>query len=458
MWLPRAAHASERLRRPVARAALTYVLLLLAGTVMGRGVTPASAGVALSQSAQFAPAVAGQRDTASTRSDGPLAGALPVRQATAMLTPVPAMAGATLQPVAYARIPGWARDDAAAAFATFLQSCAALSTAPAEVGPVSNPRLVPGLNRACAAARALGTATPAPGIARLFFEANFRPFALQPTARPAGFLTGYYEPEVDGSPVRTDRFNVPVYGRPLDLVPSRPQADGNKGAVSRYDGERLVPYWDRAAIEDGALAGRGLEICWLQDPIDLFFMQIQGSARVRLPDGQVLRLNYDGHNGQPYVPVGRLLIERGQVPRDQMSMDRIRSFMEADPAAGRALRRENPSFVFFRAVPLASGAGALGAQGVGLTPGRSIAVDRELHTYGTPFFIDARLPLRSTVSDTPFQHLMIAQDTGSAIVGPARADIFFGAGAEAGRIAGRMRDPGAFFILVPRLSGGASVP
>ena len=376
----------------------------------------------------------------------------------AMLTLVPRLAGAQLQPVTYGALHGWAEDDTWAAFATFLTSCAALAKTPAEIGPVSNPVLRAGLSRACAAARALATPAPTPLVARLFFEANFRPFAIVPDARPTGFLTGYYEPEVEGSLVRTDTYTVPVYGRPADLVPSRPQAEGNKGAVSRDDGTRLVPYWDRAAIEDGALAGRGLEICWLKDPVDLFFMQIQGSARVRLPDGNVLRLNYDGHNGQPYVPVGRLLIERGQVPREQMSMDRIRAFMEADPAAGRALRRENPSFVFFRAVPLAAGEGALGAQGVGLTAGRSIAVDRELHTYGTPIFIDARLPLRGEAADTPFQHLMIAQDTGSAIVGPARADIFFGAGAVAARIAGRLRHPGDFFLLLPRLSGGAVAP
>lgn len=429
---------------------MTRLKPVLFAAVIGAGLghAPALAGVSLSQAERLSQTSGAAAGRSSTSAAAPRT----------MLVPAPDMAGATLQPIAYAAIPGWADDDAAAAFTTFLQSCTALSQPPAELGPVSNPRLLPGLNRACAAARALHTLTPATGIARLFFEANFQPFALRPTGRPTGFLTGYYEPEVDGSLVRTATYTVPVYGRPLDLVPARPQADGNKGAVSRYDGQRLVPYWDRAAIEDGALAGRGLEICWLKDPIDLFFMQIQGSARVRLPDGRSLRLNYDGHNGQPYVPVGRLLIERGQVPREQMSMDRIRSFMEADPAAGQALRRENPSFVFFRAVPLAPGEGALGAQGVGLTAGRSIAVDRELHTYGTPIFIDARLPLRSAVSDTPFQHLTIAQDTGSAIIGPARADIFFGAGDAAGRMAGRLRDPGNFFILVPRLSGGARVP
>lgn len=446
------AAAAARMVHPLRRAGL-FGLGLIAASLIAVGLivpsaTPARAGLVLNQAAAFSQSVATAAPVAT-----PSAAALPL-----MLTPVPTIAGATLRPLVYGALPGWDRDNAAAAFSTFWTSCGALAHTPAEVGPTSSPMLRAGLLHACAAARALGTSAPTALVARLFFEANFRPLAIAPANRPTGFLTGYYEPEVEGSPVRTDVYTVPVYGRPPDLVPARPQADGNKGAVSRREGDRLVPYWDRAAIEDGALAGRGLEICWLKDPVDLFFMQIQGSARVRLPDGQVLRLNYDGHNGQPYVPVGRLLIERGQVPRAQMSMDRIRAFMEADPAAGRALRRENPSFVFFRAVPLAPGEGALGAQGVGLTAGRSIAVDRELHTYGTPIFIDARLPLRSEVAGTPFQHLMIAQDTGSAIVGPARADIFFGAGNEAARVAGRLRDPGNFFLLLPRLSGGAVGP
>lgn len=373
--------------------------------------------------------------------------------------PPPALAGAELAPVPVSALPGWRADDASAAFAPFQASCRALAVPPRETGPTSNPALVPGLRTACAAARAVADAAGgralSPEVARLFFEANFRPYRIVPAADPPGFLTGYYEPEVDGSPVRTGPFQVPIYARPGDLVALRPPADGNRGQVMRKDGDALVPYHDRAAIEDGALAGKGLEIAWIAHPVDLFFMQIQGSARIRLTDGRVLRLNYDGHNGYPYVPVGRLLIQRGLVPRAEMSMDRIRRFIEADPQAGRALMRENRSFVFFKAVPLAGEEGALGAQGVPLTPGRSIAVDRGLHAYGTPFFIAADLPLAGDAARDPFHRLMIAQDTGSAIVGPARADLFFGAGAQAGRVAGRIRHPGAFFLLVPRFEGGA---
>ncbi|MFG1422716.1 murein transglycosylase A [Roseixanthobacter liquoris] len=374
----------------------------------------------------------------------------------ALLAPVarPQIAGARLESAAYAALPGWAQDDQGAAFSTFLASCGALRARPAEVGPPDNPALVPGLRVACENARrlvrTLAPETASAAVARLFFEANFRPYRIVPDKNPPGFLTGYYEPELDGSLTPTGAFPVPVYARPGDLIPTGP-AGSNKGGAVRSAGDRFVPYYDRAQIEDGALAGRGLEIAYIAHPVDLFFMQIQGSARIRLPDGKALRLNYDGHNGYPYTPVGRLLIQRGLVAREAMSMAAIRSFIEQNPQAGAELMRENRSFVFFRAVPLAADAGALGAQGVPLTAGRSIAIDRALHAYGTPVFIDAALPLATAGSADPFRRLMIAQDTGSAIVGPARADLFFGAGDAAAAMAGRIRHPGTFTVLVPRL-------
>ena len=202
---------------------------------------------------------------------------------------------------------------------------------------------------------------------------------------------------------------------------------------------KLVPYYDRAEIEDGAIAGRGLEICWLKNQTDLLFTQIQGSARVRLEDGSTVRINYDAHNGYPYTPVGRILIERSIIPKDQMSMQKIREWMEQNPDGAKELRRQNRSYVFFREVQLSDKDEAVGAQGVPLTPGRSIAVDKSLHVYGTPFFIEGELPIESEQSKTPFRRLMIAQDTGSAIVGPARADLYFGAGVDAGRVSGRLR-------------------
>ena len=189
---------------------------------------------------------------------------------------------------------------------------------------------------------------------------------------------------------------------------------------------KLVPYYDRAEIEDGAIAGRGLEICWLKNQTDLLFTQIQGSARVRLEDGSTLRINYDAHNGFPYTPVGRILIERNIIPKEQMSMQRIREWMEQNPDGANELRRQNRSYVFFREVQIADKDEAVGAQGVPLTPGRSIAVDKALHVYGTPFFIEGELPIESEQSKTPFHRLMVAQDTGSAITG-LRAPISFSA-------------------------------
>jgi membrane-bound lytic murein transglycosylase A len=221
--------------------------------------------------------------------------------------------------------------------------------------------------------------------------------------------------------------------------------------VFRKIGRRkLVPYYDRAEIEDGAIAGRGLEICWLKNQTDLLFTQIQGSARVRLEDGSTVRINYDAHNGYPYTPVGRILIERNIIPKDQMSMQKIREWMEQNPDGANELRRQNRSYVFFREVQLSDKDEAVGAQGVPLTPGRSIAVDKALHVYGTPFFIEGELPIETELSKTPFRRLMIAQDTGSAIVGPARADLYFGAGVEAGKVSGRLRHNMRFVILIPK--------
>jgi membrane-bound lytic murein transglycosylase A len=197
----------------------------------------------------------------------------------------------------------------------------------------------------------------------------------------------------------------------------------------------LLPYYDRGQILDGALNGQHLEICWIKDQMDALLIQIQGSARVRLEDGIMLRINYAAHNGYPNVPIGRILIERNIIPREAISLDRIREWMRASPQSAEEVLRQNRSFMFFRIVGLSDDKEAVGAQGVPLTSGRSIAVDNSRHVYGTPFFIQARLPLTNKKRTASFARLMIAQDTGSAIVGPARADIYFGAGDQAGRFA-----------------------
>jgi membrane-bound lytic murein transglycosylase A len=211
-----------------------------------------------------------------------------------------------------------------------------------------------------------------------------------------------------------------------------------------------VPYYDRGEILDGALDGQHLEICWIKDQMDALLIQLQGSARVRLEDGTILRINYDSHNGYPFVPISRLLIQRNIIPREAMSPGRIREWIRANPQNAEELQRQNRSFVFFRITGLDDDREPVGAQGVRLTPGRSIAVDNSLHVYGTPFFIQTSMSPTDEKRSVTLHRLMIAQDTGSAIVGPARADIYWGAGDEAGRVAANLRHASNFAMLVPR--------
>jgi len=367
-------------------------------------------------------------------------------------TPTLSFPDTQYEPVEWADLDGWADDDHAAAFATYLASCRVLTgkqRSPRDVTPVSD-----ALKAICDRARA---AIPLDEDgARSFFEENFRPLRISKLGDTDGFLTGYYEPIIDGSRVPTGQFTAPLYRRPPNLVVSGRRKLGDafpsKGVkVGRRLGRRkIVPYYDRGEIEDGALAGRGLEICWLKDQTDLLFAQIQGSARIRLEEGSTLRINYDAHNGYPYTAIGRVLIDRGIIPKEEMSMQKIREWLDQNPDGAKELRRQNRSYVFFREVQLSDKDEAVGAQGVPLTPGRSIAVDKALHVYGTPFFISGELPIESEKSKTPFQRLMIAQDTGSAITGPARADLYFGAGPAAGKVSGRLRHTMRFVMLVPK--------
>ncbi len=361
------------------------------------------------------------------------------------------ISGAQYAPVAWSDVEGWAQDDHLQAYKAFRLSCKQISrqrTPPVDLKPLGT-----SLREPCDAANAARIVDDAK--AKAFFEQHFRPLRISRLGEDEGFVTGYYEPVIDGSRTQTETYTVPVYRRPSNLFVRGFKQDAaglpNKGQVFRKIGRRkLVPYYDRAEIEDGAIAGRGLEICWLKNQTDLLFAQIQGSARVKLEDGSTIRINYDAHNGYPYTAVGRILIDRGIIPKEQMSMQKIREWMEQNPDGANELRRQNRSYVFFREVQLSDKDEPLGAQGVPLTPGRSIAVDKALHVYGTPFFIEGELPIELELSKTPFRRLMIAQDTGSAIVGPARADLYFGAGADAGKVSGRLRHNMRFLMLVPK--------
>jgi membrane-bound lytic murein transglycosylase A len=358
---------------------------------------------------------------------------------------------AALEPMSWSELDGWRSDDQAAAFSVFLASCRPMlrGAKPIAETKTMSDALLSVCRRAAAAGRLNAEQ------ARRFFERNFRPNHIARLSEALGLLTGYYEPIVEGSRFPTGKFTVPIYRRPDDLVSLSPHREGegfpNRGEVGRRVGDKVVtPYFDRAEIENGALDGRHLEICWIHDHIDSLFIQIQGSARIRLEDGVLLRINYDSHNGWPFTPVGRTLIERNIVPKEEMSMARIRKWMLANPEEAPEVRQTNRSFVFFRITGLGDEGEPAGGQGVRLTPGRSIAVDKSLHAYGTPFFIMADLPIAGDRPATRFRRLMIAQDTGSAIVGPARADLFFGAGEDAGRIAGRIKQMGRFAMLIPR--------
>jgi membrane-bound lytic murein transglycosylase A len=339
-----------------------------------------------------------------------------------------------LRPISFAEIEGWIADDHQAAFATLLKSCRKKSTR----------------SSACKEALAVGENTSR-AAARRFFETQYTPYRIE-EPQP-GLVTGYYEPELNGSRERTDKFQVPVYGRPDDLVQLKPDVlralYNDSFSVMRRKGEELVPYYTRAEIESGALSGRGLELLYLDDPVELFFMQIQGSGRVRLPDGSWVRLGYSAKNGHSYTSIGKLLVQRGAGRPKDLTMDGLKTWLRADPARGRALMQENKSYVFFRELPKAKADdGPVGAQGVALTPGRSLAVDASYHALGTPIFVEA--PDLETPEGMPFRRLMIAQDVGSAIRGRERGDIFWGTGDAAGAIAGSTKEKARFIVLLPK--------
>jgi membrane-bound lytic murein transglycosylase A len=372
------------------------------------------------------------------------------------------LAGGQLEPVTWRELAGWVADDHLAAFAAYQAGCRVLR----KTARTDDSREIHGaLANVCRKAIALRPQDA--HAARAFFEQNFQPVRIARLGEADGLLTGYFEPIVAGSRFPNPEFPVPLYRRPRDLVAAgvRPgsAAFPNKGVRigRRIGNNELVPYHDRGAIEAGALDGQKLEICWLKDPFDLLALQIEGSGRVILEDGTPLRVSYDSHNGYNYSSFERELIERNLMSRKEMSRERIRAWMAAHPEEASKVRASNRAYAFFRVTGLTNQGEPVGAQGVPLTPGRSIAVDH-LHEYGTPFFIEAKLPIGSAKPASPFRRLMIAQDTGSAIVGPARADLYFGAGDDAGRIAGSIRHRGRFVMLLPReldmVAAGSKMP
>lgn len=360
----------------------------------------------------------------------------------------------TLKPVAFKDLPGWTADRVADAVPAFQRSCGKLKALPADrtVGPDGVGGKAADWQTPCARLAALPAGDDA--AARAFFEEWFTPYAAANNDNRRGLFTGYYEVELKGSRTPDVAYPVPLYKRPADLimVDLGDFADRWKGEriAGRVTDGRLKPFEDRAAIEAGALKGRGLELLWLQDPIATFFLHIQGSGRVRFPDGTEARVGYAAQNGHKYVAIGRELIDRGEIPREQVSLQTIRDWLKAHPEQADALMNKNPSYVFFQEL---KGEGPVGAQNVALTPGRSLAVDSKFLPYGVPVWLDAEDPLDAQAR---LRRLLIAQDTGGAIRGPVRGDVFWGHGEDAEKRAGVMKSAGEYYILLPKTVAPAS--
>jgi membrane-bound lytic murein transglycosylase A len=357
-----------------------------------------------------------------------------------------------LQPSRFEALAGFAEDDALAAWTAFHDwARATLAGAPSlRAAQAASQRLI------ATARAALAAQANTEQAARRFFVEHFRPWrVVSDAADGAGFLTGYYEPLVEASLTPTAAFSAPLLARPGDLVSFAPGGAPPGFEASLAAGQRLAdgalrPYPDRAAIETAG----GTAVAWLADPVEVFFAQVQGSARLKLAGGREARLVYDGRNGQPYTSIGRLLIEAGEIGEQDMSLARLKAWLRANGLGpgdkGRAILQRNRSYVFFRVEADSDPSlGPIGGAGIALTPLRSIAIDRTIWSYGLPFWIDAQLPWEGEAL-SPFRRLTIAHDTGSAILGAARADIFFGGGERAGARAGAIRHRGDFFVLLPK--------
>lgn len=353
----------------------------------------------------------------------------------------------------FAALAGWAQDRHGEALTAFQKSCTSILRRPADRSLGGN-KAVPGgrvgdWQAVCADALTLKNTDDA--RARNFFEARFTPYevrdALATESQETGLFTGYYEPELSGTWVRGGKYQTPLLARPDDLVSaSLGEFDDTLGGNTIWgrvvDG-RLLPYPDRKAIESGGLGDRARPLLWVDSPVDAFFLHVQGSGQVRLADGTVRHVGFAGKNGLPYKSIGRILIDHGEIPAERLTMDAIRAWIDARPVEGQALIEQNPSYVFFR---LLEGDGPLGAEGVALTAGRSLAVDLRFMPLGAPVWLETHEPLDA---NQPMNRLMVAQDTGGAIRGVVRGDVFFGAGKEATKRAGNMKRPGRYFILLP---------
>lgn len=350
-----------------------------------------------------------------------------------------------LTPVAYSDLPGWREDDTAAALPALRRSCERFQRLPddREIGPDGLAGTAADWRAPC---RALGGALSGNDTAaRAYLETWFRPFLASDRGEETGLFTGYYETELRGSLTRGGPYQTPLLRAPDDLIKVDPaeMEDGwpEKVTAARREGGALAPYPTRGEIEDAPAAPEDV-LLWIDDPVDAFFLHVQGSGRVILPDGSAQRVGFAGANGHPFYAIGRALIDEGVLTREDVSAQAVRDWLRAHPAEGRALMRRNDRYIFFRFI---EGAGPIGAAGVPLTAGRSLAVDPAFLPYGPPLWLDTTWP----GTDDPLRRLMVAQDTGSAITGPVRGDFFWGSGEPALEQAGRMKQRGRYYLLLP---------
>ncbi len=363
--------------------------------------------------------------------------ACPACPPAAALPPVAAPFSRILQPANWTDLPGWKDDDLAAAWPAFIASCRGVASKPHGAS----------WKRVCDLARAAdGKSGNDP---RRFFESQLKPYAIQAAdGNAGGLVTGYYEPLLRGSRTRSKSFEQPVRGVPEDLLTIDLSAIfpelKDKRVRGRLEGNKVVPYWSRAEIAARGDKLPSRTLLYVDDAVELFFLQVQGSGRVSLPDGTLARLNYADQNGYPYQSIGRVLVDRGELKLEEASMQGIQSWARANPGRLQELLNANPSYVFFREVPN-SNEGPVGALGVPLTAERSIAVDPRSVPLGAPVFLATTRPN----SNKPLNRLVLAQDTGGAIKGAVRADFFWGFGKEAGEQAGRMKQAGRMWVLLP---------
>ena len=357
-----------------------------------------------------------------------------------------------LEDVEYRHLADWSNDDHHLALQAFLRSCARLETLPEEkqVGPDRFGAIVADWRRPCELGR--GVAHEDPVAARQYFEEEFIPTAITAGGKAEGLFTGYYEPYYEGSRERIGRYNVPLYGQPEDLVTAdlgafRPEWEGVR-LVGRVKDRKFRPFDTRETIQSSGLEGRAKVVLWLRSVVDAFFLQIQGSGRIRLSDGGETRVGYVANNGHPYTAIGGELVARGALLINEVSMQSIRSWLEANPSEAQKLMSVNTRYIFFREL---KGEGPFGAAQVVLSPGRSLAVDTTLIPLHLPVWLQTSWPPGSKRSDEATLHrLMLTQDTGGAIRGPVRGDVFWGGGREAEELAGRMSELGRYFLLLPK--------